>query len=180
MNFLETERLLLRRFNGDDGAFMCALLNDPAFLKYVGDRGVRNEQDGRAYIESGPVAKYSQNGLGPFIVELKESRTPIGMVSLFKREWLDDADIGFAFMPPWRSQGYAAEAAGAVLDYARTTLALERVVAITSLENPPSIKLLEKLGLTFERIVPSSDGKEQLRLFKIGSGSGIGSGNDTQ
>ncbi len=174
MNFIETERMLLRRFNGDDGEFMCALLNDPAFLKYVGDRGVRTAQEGRAYIENGPVAKYTHDGLGAFLVELKGARTPIGMVSLFKREWLDDPDIGFVFLSDYRARGYAGEAARAVLEYALNTLRLPRVVAITSLENPDSIKLLERLGLSFERIIPTGDGKEEVRLFAV-----LGKGGDT-
>ena len=169
MKILETERLVLRWFSADDAEFMLALLNDPAWIKYIGDRGVRDVEGARAYIERGPVAMYHKYGFGLWAVELKGDGTVIGMCGLVKRDGLDDVDIGFAFLPAWRSQGYAYEAATATMAYARGTLGLERIVAITSQENEASGRLLERVGLRFERLIQMPNDDELLRLYATGT-----------
>src|SRR5690349_2031823 len=158
---LQTERLLLRRFTVDDAGFILTLLNEPAFLRYIGDKKVRNLDDARQYILNGPMASYEQHGFGLNCVEMRESRTPIGMCGLLKREELPDPDIGFALLAEFRNQGLAFEAAEAVLKDAHN---LPRILAITTLDNEASINLLERLGFRFEKIVTSPNG-EQLRLF---------------
>ena len=168
MNVLETDRLLLRRLVADDATFILELLNDPAWLQFIGDFGVRTLADARNYILNGPVAMYARLGFGLYLVALKESGIPIGMCGLIKRDSLEDVDIGFAFLPKFRSQGYAYEAASAVLAYGQQTHGLKRIVAITSLDNQRSARLLEKLGLQFERQVQfAPDSQEQVRLFGI-------------
>lgn len=162
MTVLETKRLSLRRFTLDDAGFILTLLNEPAFLRYIGDKKVRSLDDARQYILNGPVASYERHGFGLNCIELRESRTPIGMCGLLKREELPDPDIGFALLPDYRNQGLAFEAAEAVLKDASN---LPRILAITSLDNEASINLLERLGFRFEKIVRSPNG-EQLRLFK--------------
>jgi len=162
MTVLETERLSLRRFTVDDAGFILTLLNEPAFLRYIGDKKVRNLDDARQYILNGPIASYERHGFGLNCVELRESHTPIGMCGLLKRDELPDPDIGFALLPDYRNQGLAFEAAEAVLKDAHH---LPRILAITSLDNEASINLLERLGFRFEKIVTSPNG-EQLRLFK--------------
>lgn len=161
---LETERLILRRFTVDDAQFALALLNEPSFLRYIGDKKVRTLDDARQYILTGPVASYERNGFGLCVVELKASHTPIGMCGLLKRDELPDPDIGFAFLPDFWNKGFAFEAAAAVLHSARDTVQL--VLAITSLDNVASIKLLERLGFTFEKIISLAKDREQVRLFK--------------
>ena len=163
MTVLETERLLLRRFTVNDAQFILTLLNEPSFLRYIGDKKVRTLADAEQYILNGPIASYERNGFGLYVMELRESHTPIGMCGLLKREELPDPDIGFALLPGFWNQGFAFEAAFAVLNDARETLRLPRILAITSLDNDASIKLLERLGFRFERVV-TKDG-EQLRLF---------------
>jgi len=168
LNVLETDRLLLRRLVADDATFILELLNDPAWLQFIGDFGVRTLADARNYILNGPVAMYARLGFGLYLVALKESGIPIGMCGLIKRDSLEDVDIGFAFLPKFRSQGYAYEAASAVLAYGQQTHGLKRIVAITSLDNQRSARLLEKLGLQFERQVQfAPDSQEQVRLFGI-------------
>lgn len=135
-----------------DAEFILELLNDEAFLRFIGDKGVRTLDDARRYVDSGPRASYREHGFGLFLTRLHDG-TPIGMCGLLKREVLDDVDIGFAFLPAYRSQGYAHEAAAATMDYARDSLGIERVVAITSLDNEASGRLLEKIGLRFDRII---------------------------
>ena len=165
MTILETPRLKLRRFTPDDAAFVLELLNEPSFLRYIGDKKVRNLDDARQYILNGPVASYERNGFGLNLVELKDEHTPIGMCGLLKRDELPDADIGFAFLPAFWKKGFAFEAATAVLHDARERLKLPRFLAITSLDNDASIELLERLGFTFERVMRLTEEGEQLRLF---------------
>ena len=165
MKTVDTDRLLLRRFNVDDAPFILTLLNEPSFLRYIGDKKVRNLEDARQYILNGPVASYERNGFGLYLVELRESYTPIGMCGFLKREELPDPDIGFAFLPEFWSKGFAFEAAAAVLEDARERLNLQRILAITSLDNEASIKLLERLGFRFERFIKLSADGEQVKLF---------------
>jgi len=165
MTILETERLVIRRLSADDAEFILALLNEPSFLRYIGDKGVRNIADAVRYIQTGPVASYERFGFGIYLVELKESGEPIGMCGLIKRETLPDVDIGFAFLPNFWSRGFAFEAAAAVLNYGRAVLGLRRIVAITSPDNDPSAKLLEKIGLRFERLIKLGDDPSEVRLF---------------
>ena len=167
MTVLETERLILRPFTVDDAEFILTLLNEPSFLRYIGDKKVRDLEGAREYILNGPVASYERHGFGLGLVELKESNTPIGMCGLLKRDELPDPDIGFAFVPEFWRKGFAFEAATAVLRDARERLRVERVVAITSLDNDASIKLLERLGFRFERVTRLAPDREQVRLFSI-------------
>ena len=165
MTVLETERLSLRKFTVDDAEFILTLLNEPAFLRYIGDKKVRNLEDARQYILTGPVASYERYGFGLLLVELKESHTPVGMCGLLKREQLPDPDIGFALLSDFWNKGFAFEAAAAVLQDAVQRLKLERIVAITTLDNDASIGLLQRLGFSFEKIVQMSPEGEQLKLF---------------
>jgi RimJ/RimL family protein N-acetyltransferase len=165
MTVLETERLILRRLSSADAEFILELLNQPSFLRYIGDKGVRNAEDAIRYIQTGPLASYERFGFGLYLVALKESGVSIGMCGLLKRDSLPDVDVGFAFLPDYWSQGYAFEAAAAVMNYGRNVLRLSRIVAITSLDNVASIKLLEKVGLKFERLIKLDEDQPEVRLF---------------
>ena len=168
MTVHETERLLLRKITADDAEFILTLLNEPAFLRYIGDKKVRNVEDARGYILSGPVASYERHGFGLLLVELRDSHTPIGMCGLLKREELPDPDIGFALLADFWGKGFAFEAARAVLQDADDRLNLQRILAITSLDNETSINLLQRLGFSFEKVVKLTPDGEQLRLFSRG------------
>ncbi|HEV2880265.1 MAG TPA: GNAT family N-acetyltransferase [Pyrinomonadaceae bacterium] len=165
MNILETERLNLRPLHAGDAAFILELLNDEAFLRNIGDKGVRTMEDAVRYILEGPVASYARHGFGLWLVELKETGTPAGICGLVKRDTLPDADIGYAFLPRFWSQGYAYESAAAVLSYASSALGLGRVLAVTNPDNAGSIKVLEKIGLKFDRLVRLSDDAPEIMLF---------------
>ena len=165
MFVLETERLTLRRLSAEDAAFILELLNDPDFLRNIGDKGVRTEEDASRYIQNGPVASYERFGFGLYAVELKASGEPIGICGLLKRDTLPDADIGFAFLPDFRSKGYAVESASAVRRYGWDALGLRRILAITSQENSGSIRVLEKIGFRFERLIKLSEDEPELKLF---------------
>ncbi|MGO0058849.1 GNAT family N-acetyltransferase [Brevibacillus fluminis] len=168
MALLETERLRLRRLTLDDAAFILELVNDPAWIRFIGDKGVRTLEDARNYILDGPMKMYEQTGFGLYAVELGENGAPIGMCGLIKRDSLPDVDIGFAFLPAYRAKGYAYESAAAVLAYGKEAFGLRRIVAITSIDNHASAGLLQKLGMQEEGRIRLADDQEELRLFGIG------------
>ncbi len=162
---IKTTRLRLRELGPKDAAFMLALLNDEEFVKNIADRGVRTLDQARQYIIDGAMASYQKHGFGLWGVVPHDEQTCIGICGLIRRETLDDVDIGYAFLPEWRGQGYALEAAQACMDLGREHFELRRILAITSLDNPASVRLLEKIGLRFERLIRFSEDAEQLRLF---------------
>jgi RimJ/RimL family protein N-acetyltransferase len=162
---LETERLRLRRLAPDDAEFILRLLNEPSFIQNIGDRGVRTLDGALSYISSGPVASYEKHGFGLLLVELKESGAAAGICGLLKRDALEDPDIGYALLPEYWSMGYALEAASAVMAYAGERLGLKRVVAITDAGNQSSIRLLEKIGFRFERMLSLPGDASELKLF---------------
>ena len=165
VSMISTQRLLVRPITIDDAPFILTLLNEPSFLRYIGDKQVRTVEDARQYILNGPVASYEQHGFGLCLMELKESHTPVGMCGILKRDGLPDPDIGFALIPDFWNKGLAFEAATAVLKDARERLKLDRILAITSLDNDASINLLERLGFRFQEIVQFAPDREQVRLF---------------
>jgi RimJ/RimL family protein N-acetyltransferase len=165
VNVLTTERLVLRHLHADDADFILELLNEPSFIRNIGDKGIRTVDGARDYILEGPVRSYERFGFGLFAVDLKETREPIGMCGLIKRDSLDDVDVGFAFLPKYWSKGYAFESASAVMDWGRGTLGLDRIVGITDPENHGSIKVLEKLGLKFERMITMPGDTVEIKLY---------------
>lgn len=165
MKVLETNRLVLRCLGMDDAEFIFKLLNEPSFLRYIGDKGVRSLDDARKYILQGPVDSYERFGFGLYLAELKQTRVPIGICGFLKRASLQDVDIGFAFLPQFWQQGYAFESASAVMAYGRDVLRLRRIVAITNPDNDASIRLLEKLGLRFERRARLTVDAPDIHLF---------------
>jgi RimJ/RimL family protein N-acetyltransferase len=165
MKILETNRLILRQLSTEDVAFILELVNEPSFIQNIGDRGVRTLEDARAYILRVAISSYEKNGFGLYLVELKDSGQSIGMCGLIKRDGLEDVDIGYAFLPRFWLKGYAVEAAAAVKDYARDTLGLKRLVAITDPANQGSIRVLEKIGLKYEKMVRLSADDIELKLF---------------
>ncbi|HEX6572171.1 MAG TPA: GNAT family N-acetyltransferase [Steroidobacteraceae bacterium] len=162
---LETARLRLRHVGDDDAPFILALLNDPGWLRYIGDRGVRTLEDARKYIAQGPRKMYAEHGFGLFLVERKDDGASLGLCGLIRRDTLPDVDIGFALAEEFRGHGYAHEAAAATLRYAREVHKLGRVVAIAMPENTASTRLLERLGLQFERTITFGPAAEVLNYF---------------
>lgn len=163
MKLLETERLKLRPIFESDAEFILDLLNQPSFIKYIGDRKVRTLDDARQYISTRFVAHYKRFGYGFYLVEVKENKAAAGICGLIKRDDLPDADIGFAFLPAFWTQGYAFESAQAVMDFAANDLKLKRILAITTKDNESSGKLLNKIGLEFDRLIDLNN--EELKLF---------------
>lgn len=165
MKVLETERLIIRRLTADDSEFMLELLNDPSWIRFIGDKGVRTLDAARDYILQSLVAMYERLGFGLYLTELKGEGLPIGICGLIKRDSLEDVDLGFAFLPNFRGKGYAYESAAAVMAYGKESFGLNRLVAITSPDNDDSARLLEKLGFNFERMVKLSGESAEVSLF---------------
>jgi RimJ/RimL family protein N-acetyltransferase len=167
MKTLVTARLIVRRMSIADAGFILTLLNEPSWLRFIGDRGVRTIDDAKNYITQGPAAMYASLGFGLCTVELKDSACPVGICGLMKRDYLDAVDIGFAFLPAHWSRGYAYEAATAILNFAKADLGFKRILATTRPENVASQRLLEKLGLRFERLMRHPDGDRDLKVYAI-------------
>ena len=165
MEILETDRLILRELTPDDAEFIFELLNEPSFIQNIGDRNIRTLDDARAYIVNGPVASYAKNGFGLYLVVLRETGESIGMCGLIRRDGLEDVDIGYALVPRFWSRGYAVEAARATKAYAKEVIGLKRIVAIVDPANEGSIRVLEKIGLRYEKMVRLSADDIDLKLF---------------
>ena len=148
---LETRRLALRRLVPGDAAFYLALVSDPAWVRFIGDKKLKSLEEARKSLEEGPIAAYARTGFGLLRVDRRSDGQPLGICGLIKRETLDDVDLGFAFLPAYRGQGFALEAAEAAVAHARDELRLRRLVAIASPENTDSLKLLARLGMKHEK-----------------------------
>ena len=146
-NTIETERLLLRGLAKEDADFIFELVNTPEWITFIGDRNVRTGDEALAYIQAiidNPHYRY-------WVVCLKESNLPVGIITVIKREYLEHHDIGFAFLPQYSKNGYAFEAAKAVVEAERQSGVHTHLLATTLPANQASIKLLLKLGLKFEK-----------------------------
>lgn len=163
----ETERLRVREFNTEDASFILELLNTPGWLEFIGDRNVRTDEQARSYLENGPMKSYRENGFGLYMVETKETNTPVGMCGVLKRGTLDHPDIGFAFLPAHGGVGYAKEIAKATLNYADNTLRIPILLAITKPNNRRSIRLLERIGFVFAETFHLNDATDPLLLYRI-------------
>ncbi len=162
-----TTRLRLRPLDAGDAAFILELLNEPTWLRFIGDRGVRTLDDALGYVQR-VLAARQKNGFALDAVTLRDGDTPIGICGLIKRDSLDDLDIGFAFLQRFGSQGYATEAAAAVLAQGHGEFGLKRVVAITSPDNFASQRVLEKIGMRFEKKLTLGDSGAESSLFASG------------
>ncbi len=162
---LETERLVIRWLTADDAPFILELLNEPSWLRYIGDKGVKTLEDARNYIEKGPCEMYQRLGFGLYLVTLAQTGEPIGICGLIKRETLEDVDVGFAFLQRFVGQGYAFESAAAVLFHGKRHFNLPRIVAISSPDNGASARLLDKLGFRFERLTRLTPEASEVKLY---------------
>ena len=164
---LTTARLTLRELAAGDAPFIATLVNEPSFIEHIGDRGVRTDDDARAYIASGPWTRYEKHGFGLWLVERRDTGEPLGICGLLQRDSLPHPDIGFAFHSTQRSKGYAFEAASRVMAFARDRLDSPRLLAIVSPSNAASIGLLRKLGFDYERMVRLSERAPEIALYAV-------------
>jgi RimJ/RimL family protein N-acetyltransferase len=165
LKILETERLILRELCAADAQFILQLVNEPAWLRFIGDKNIKTPEAAETYIRNGPVKMYASLGFGLWLVELKDGAVPIGICGLIKRKTLDDIDLGFAFLRAYWRKGYAFESASATMAHGWEAFGLRRMVAIASPENLASHCLLEKLGFRFERMIQLSPDAQEIRLY---------------
>lgn len=162
---ITTARTTLRGLTTHDGASICALLNQPSFLRYIGDRMVRSPDDASVFIETRYRRSYRDHGFGLYAIERRDSGAWVGICGLVRREELDHPDIGFAVLPEHEGQGLAFEAATATLTFARDTFDVRRVLAIATPDNLRSHRLLARLGFESEGQVTLPGGSEPLLRF---------------
>ena len=165
MNILQTERLLLSRLSYADCEFIVELLNEPSFKRYIGDKKVRSHEDAKEYLRNGPVGSYERHGFGMFLVRDRIDSTPMGMCGLVKREEFDAPDVGFAFLQRFWAKGYAVESAIAVLEYGKNVLQLPRIIAMVDPDNGASVRLVAKLGMTFETMVRMPEESQDIKMY---------------
>ncbi len=163
---LETPRLTLRRLEfSDDANSWWGCSTSLRFSQNIGDKGVRNVEDAHRYLREGPMAMYEQFGFGLWHVSRREDGVAIGMCGLLKRDFLPDVDVGYAFLPEFWGKGFALEAAEATVAHASRKFGLPRVIAVVSEGNGGSIRVIEKLGMTFERMVSMRPNEPDVRLY---------------
>lgn len=158
---------MLRRLEFTDAPFVVALLNEPSFLENIGDRGVRNIDDAHRYLREGPMMMYEKYGFGLWHAARKSDGVGVGMCGLLKRDILPDVDIGYAYFPAHWGQGYAFEAADATMQHAARKFGLKRVIGVVSDHNAGSIRVLEKVGMTFERMHSMRADEPDVRLYGV-------------
>lgn len=166
MPIAETDRLIISKFNLKDASFFLMLTNTPKWIKYIGNRNLKTVKDAEEYLKNGAIKSYSEFGFGFYKLQLKKDNLKsIGTCGLVKREILDDVDIGFGILPEYEDKGFGYESSIAVMELAEHKFNLKRISAITLPINKNSIKLIEKLGLTFEKKVKPFEDDEELLLF---------------
>jgi RimJ/RimL family protein N-acetyltransferase len=165
MQPLTTERLLIRELSIVDASFMFRLMNSPNWIRFIGDRNVKTIAEASNYISSRIISSYRNNGFGLYLVTMKNTREPIGICGLVKREGLHHPDLGFAILPQYERMGYASEAAAAVLEYAGNTLRLKQVEGITTKSNAASVSVLEKAGMKYVENIKLPGDEADFMLF---------------
>nr|WP_255534583.1 GNAT family N-acetyltransferase [Chryseolinea lacunae] len=141
--------MLLREFSEADAVGMFALNNDPLVIQYTGDPPFASEEATRTFIQH--YSNYKTAGYGRWTTLLKPSMAYIGWCGLSYNVATDETDLGFRFSQRYWNQGFATEAAKACLDYGFNTLRLRKIIGRAMKENRASIRVLEKIGMTFEK-----------------------------
>ena len=163
---LETDRLVLREAVLEDNEFFLSLLSDPLWHRYIGMHSVNSLTAASDYIKDRLISSYG-GGYGLWVVALKNSGVPVGICGLLRREYLEDVDLGYAFLEPYRGLGYAFESSNAVLTYLAPKICTSKVLAMTHPDNSSSIYLLNKLGFKFVRVYQKTDSEDVTHIHEI-------------
>lgn len=165
-SFYETERLIIRPMSLEDSEFIFDLYNRPKFIEFIGNRGIDTVADAENYIRNKFLPQFQRRGFGNYLVITKDHNKKIGGVGIFEREGLDIVDIGFSLLDEFEGKGYAYEAASKVKSIGMDDFGLTKISAITSKNNFSSQKLIEKLGLKFQKYVTLPNEDEELMYFE--------------
>lgn len=166
-NIIETERLLLKPMSTDDSQLIFELYNSPNFIRFIGDRNIKTVDDAENYIKNKFLPQIEKLGYGNYLISRKEDGKKIGSVGIFERDGLDVHDIGFSFLPEFEGKGYGYESASKLMEVGFKEFGLKKISAITTKENISSQKLIEKLGLKFQKMVSLPNDEEELRYYEI-------------
>lgn len=163
----QSPRLQFAALSAADAPFILELVNEPGWLQHIGDRNIHDLAAAAAYISKGPAASHAQHGFGLDRVSLAKTGEVLGICGLIQRDYLDAPDIGYAFLEAHAGQGYASEAAQAVVDHARQTLGLRKLYALTSTGNLASMRVLEKCGFVYLKLLDAPADVAPSQLFEI-------------
>jgi len=166
---LETERLLIRNLTLEDTSFFFELVNDPEWIRFIGDRNVQTTQDAENYLTNRIFQGYKTWGFGFYAVVQKTTNEVLGISGFVKRDELEHVDVGFAFLPKGRGQGFAFESTQALMEYGLNELNFDTILAIANNDNVRSHHLLQKMGFQFSKHVQLYDEEEEISLFVYGS-----------
>lgn len=144
---ITTDRLHIKKLKQGDHEFIKSLVNSKGWIENIGERNIHSKPDSIAYINK----ILRTEDLFYWVVSIKDSDNPIGIISFIKRSYLEHFDIGFAFLAEFNGKGYAYEATRAVLTGLPEIPLFRIILATTKLSNLRSIKLLVKLGFNLER-----------------------------
>ncbi len=163
-----TERIRLREASLDDAEFILELLNEPGWLTYISSQhGVSSLDKARDYISERLLDAYETHGYGLWLIEQKSDNTMLGMCGLVRRDSLPGPDLGFALLERYSGQGYAYEASEAAIQYAKDNSLSHTLLAITLPENTSSIRLLERLGFSFDSDLIYEETEERLLKYAL-------------
>ena len=166
MVIAETNRLIISKISIDDASFLLELMNTPGWLKYNGDRNVKTLEQAKSHVKNNQLKCYETFGFGYYKLQLKdENLKTIGTSGLLKRDNLEHTDIGFSLLPEYHRKGYGFEAASEIMKLAKNTFNIKTLCAITLPINQPSINLLEKLGLSYQKTIKPFEDDKELLLF---------------
>lgn len=163
---LETERLILRKLTLADAPFIFELVNSPNWLEYIGEKNVKTIEDAEKYIQVKMLDHYKKYGFGFYLAVTKNTKETLGLTGFIKRDSLENAEVGYAFLPKGEGKGFAIESTKAIMDYGKKQLNISKVVAITHPENKKSQKLLVKLGLRFISLIKLPEFETECNYFE--------------
>lgn len=148
MHEIETNRLRLRLFTPQDLDDLYSLYSDPDVMRYVG-KGVRTRQE----TEKGLffMIEHYKHGFGLWVVVHKAKGQFIGRCGLCYLDNTPEIELGYTFVKAYWNRGLATEASLASLRYGFEELKLERIVAIAKPENYASRRVMEKVGMNYEK-----------------------------
>ncbi|THB73440.1 MAG: N-acetyltransferase [Desulfobacteraceae bacterium] len=164
---IRTDRLIIDRLSLADAPYVFELVNDPDFIRFIGDKQVKSVKDAEQYLTQGALKSYDTFGFGMFRVRRLSDELPVGICGLIKRDYLPSVDLGYAFMADHRNHGYAAESCRAVLDFGINTLKLSKIAAIVQPDNTRSIDLLAKIGFRFNDMIQPPGDPARLELWSV-------------
>ena len=163
---LETERLIIETVTTEDAAFYHELYQTPEWIRFVGKRDLPTVRDVEQQLQAGLLAAFAETGFGYYLVRNRAGEA-MGTCGFMKKQFLENYDFGFAFLPRYFRQGFGFEAGAAILEYGIKHFAFRRVDAVTIEENVASRRLLEKLGFEFQKVIVEPGTDTQLMLFRF-------------